>query len=92
MYNDKEYNVEVFGNGPVDACVKAIQKAGFNCEFLNYEQKALNMGSDATAMTIMHFKAPNGQTIISRGCDESTVKANLKAIFNGLNIMESLKN
>ena len=92
IYNDQEYNVEVFGNGPVDACVKAIQKAGFNCEFLNYEQKALNMGSDATAMTIMHFKAPNGQTIISRGCDESTVKANLKAIFNGLNIMENYKN
>ncbi len=90
-YNDKEYNVEVYGNGPVDACIKAIQKAGFNCEFLNYEQKALNMGSDASAMTIMHFKAPNGQTIISRGCDESTVMANLKAIFNGLNIMENMK-
>ena len=90
-YNDKEYNVEVYGNGPVDACIKAIQKAGFNCEFLNYEQKALNMGSDASAMTIMHFKAPNGQTIISRGCDESTVMANLKAIFNGLNIMENME-
>ena len=90
-YNDKEYNVEVYGNGPVDACIKAIQKAGFDCEFLNYEQKALNMGSDASAMTIMHFKAPNGQTIISRGCDESTVMANLKAIFNGLNIMENMK-
>lgn len=91
MYNDKEFNVEVVGNGPVDACVKAIQKAGFECNFLNYEQKALNMGSDATAMTIMHFETPNGQRVISRGCDESTVKANLKAIFNGLNIMESLK-
>lgn len=90
MYNDKEYNIEVFGNGPVDACVKAIQKAGFDCKFLNYEQKALNMGSDATAMTIMHFEAPNGQTIISRGCDENTVKANLKAIFNGLNIIENM--
>lgn len=91
LYNDKEYNVEVYGNGPVDACIKAIQKAGFKCEFLNYEQKALNMGSDASAMTIMHFKAQNGQTIISRGCDESTIMANLKAIFNGLNIMENIK-
>lgn len=91
MYDDKEHNVEVYGNGPVDACIKAIQKAGFNCEFLNYEQKALNMGSDASAMTIMHFKAPNGQTIISRGCDESTIMANIKAIFNGLNIMENMK-
>jgi len=91
MYKDKEFNIEVSGNGPVDACIKAIQKAGFNCEFLNYEQKALNMGSDASAMTIMLFKAPNGQTVISRGCDESTIKANIKAIFNGLNIIENLK-
>ena len=91
MYKDKEYNIEVSGNGPVDACIKAVQKAGFDCEFLNYEQKALNMGSDASAMTIMQFKAPNGQTVISRGCDESTVKANIKAIFNGLNIIENMK-
>ena len=91
MYKDKKYSMEVSGNGPVDSCIKALQKSGFNFEFLNYEQKALNMGSDATAMTIMQFKAPNGQTIISRGCDESTVKANLKAIFNGLNIIEKLQ-
>lgn len=91
MYNEKEFNIEVSGNGPVDGCIKAIQKAGFTCEFLNYEQKALNMGSDASAMTIMHFKAPDGKTIISRGCDESTLKANIKAIFNGLNIIENLK-
>lgn len=91
-YHDKEFSIEVSGNGPVDACIKAIKKAGFECEFLNYEQKALNVGSDASAMTIMQFKAPNGKTVISRGCDESTIKANIKAIFNGLNIIESMKN
>ena len=89
-HNNKEYNVESCGNGPVDACIKAVQKAGFNCEFLNYEQKALNMGSDASAMTIMYFKSPNGETIISRGCDENTVQANIKAIFNGLNIIDNM--
>ncbi len=89
-YKGEKYCIEESGNGPVDSCIKAIKKAGFNCEFLNYEQKALNMGSDASAMTIMYFKAPNGETIISRGCDESTVQANIKAIFNGLNIIETL--
>ena len=90
-YNNEEFNIEANGNGPVDACIKAVQKAGFEFEFLNYEQKALNMGSDASAMTIMYFKAPNGETVISRGCDENTVQANIKAIFNGLNIIENLK-
>ncbi len=94
MYNEKEFDVTVSGNGPVDACIKAIQKAGFSCELLHYEQQALNeelMGSGAIAMSVMHFKAPNGQSIISRGRDESTTKANIKAIFNGLNIIENLK-
>ncbi len=90
-YNNKQFDIEVSGNGPVDTCIKAIQKAGFECEFLNYEQKALNVGSDAKAMTIMQFKTKNGQTVISRGCDESTVNANIKAIFNGLNIIENMK-
>ena len=91
-YNNEKYDIKVQeGNGPVDACIKGIQQAGFECEFLNYEQKALNMGSDAQAMSIMQFKAQNGQTIISRGCDENTVTANIKAIFNGLNILESMK-
>ncbi len=92
-YNDKEYDIKLSGNGPVDACIKAIQKAGFNCELLHYEQQALNeeiMGSGATAMSIMHFKTPNGDSVISRGLDESTIKANIKAIFNGLNIIENL--
>ena len=90
-YNNEEFCIEASGNGPVDACIKAVQKAGFEFEFLNYEQKALNMGSDASAMTIMYFKSQNGETIISRGCDENTVQANIKAIFNGLNIIENLK-
>ena len=89
-YKDNLHKIEVAGNGPVDACIKAIQKAGFNCDLLNYEQQALNEGSNAMAMSVMYFKAPNGKTIISRGTDESTVKANIKAIFNGLNIMEQI--
>ena len=90
-YKGEKYCIEESGNGPVDACIKAIKKAGFNCEFLNYEQKALNMGSDASAMTIMYFKVPSGQTIVSRGCDENTFMANIKAIFNGFNIMDNMK-
>ena len=49
------------------------------------------MGSDAIGMTIMYFKSPSGQTIISRGCDENTFMANIKAIFNGFNIIDSMK-
>ena len=84
-----EFDISASGNGPIDACIKAVQQAGFNAVFENYEQKALNMGSDAVGMTIMYFKAKDGTTIISRGCDENTFMANIKAIFNGLNIIEN---
>lgn len=90
-YNGKEFDIDAYGNGPIDSCVKALQQTGLNVEFLNYEQRALNMGSDAIGMTIMYFKSPNGQTIISRGCDENTFMANIKAIFNGFNIIDSMK-
>ena len=89
-YKEQTFDLEAAGNGPIDACIKAIEKAGFKIEFLNYEQKALNMGSDAIGMTIMYFKDKDGQTFISRGCDENTFTANIKAIFNGLNILEEL--
>ena len=90
-YNGKEFDVTAEGNGPIDACIKAVQKTGVNIELINYEQKALNIGSDAAGMTIMYFKAPDGRTVISRGCDENTFTANIKAVFNGLNILEELK-
>lgn len=89
-HEDKEFNVVGEGNGPLDACLNALKQAGFTYKLLHYEQKALDeeiLGSGATAMTVIGFEAPNGETIISRGKDESTIKANVKAIFNGLNLI-----
>lgn len=89
-YND-EFDVKGVGNGPISACLNALKELGFNYKLLHYEQKAMDeeiLGSGATAMTVIHFETPDGNTIISRGKDESTMKANVKAIFNGLNIIE----
>lgn len=89
-YNDKEFDVTGEGNGPVDACLNALKQAGFDYKFLHYEQQALDeefLGAGAIAMSIIHFEAPDKQVIIARGKDESTIKANVKAIFNGLNLI-----
>lgn len=90
FHKDKCYDIDGHGNGPVDACLDALKQAGFEQKLLDYEQFALDgelSGSGAVAMTVMHFEDKNGKTIISRGKDESTAKANVKAIFNGLNLM-----
>lgn len=93
-HKDREFNVNCSGNGPLDACLNALKSSGFEKKLIHYEQKALdeeNMGSGAMAMTVIKFEAPNGKPIISRGFDESTAQANVKAIFNGLNIIENMK-
>ncbi len=84
------FDMNAQGNGPVDACLSALKQAGFPQKLVDYEQYALDseiFGSGATAMTVIHFEDLDGRTIIARGKDESTSKANVKAIFNGLNLM-----
>lgn len=87
---DREFDVMAEGNGPLDACLNALKQEGFGHKLLHYEQKAMDeelLGAGATAMTVIHFESNTGEIIISRGKDESTIKANVKAIFNGLNLM-----
>ena len=84
------FDMNAQGNGPVDACLSALKQAGFPQKLVDYEQYALDgeiFGSGATAMTVIHFEDFEGKTIVARGKDESTSRANVKAIFNGLNLM-----
>ena len=84
------FDLNAEGNGPLDACLSALKQAGFPQKLVNYKQYALDgeiFGSGASAMTVIHFESLDGQTIIARGKDENTQKANVKAIFNGLNLM-----
>ncbi len=91
---DKEYNLIGKGNGPLDACLNALSEAGFKQKLVHYEQAALDeelYSSGATAMSIIHFEMPDGTTILSRGKSKSTARANVKAVFNGLNMMAEKK-
>ena len=84
------FDMNAQGNGPVDACLSALKQAGFPQKLVDYEQYALDgeiSGSGASAMTVIHFEDLQGNVILARGKDESTLKANVKAIFNGLNLM-----
>lgn len=93
-YNSKDFSAEVEADGPLEACLSALKKSGFEQKLLHYEQKAIDeqlKGVNADAMTIIHLQAPNGESIICRGIDSSTAKANVKAVFNGLNLIEELK-
>lgn len=95
-FNDQEYNIDTIGNGPIDACINGLNDLHFEVKLINYSQSALNCpisGSSSQAMTVMYFQSPlDNQQIISRAINENTLKANVKAIFNGLNILYTLHN
>lgn len=92
-YNEQFYEVQGTGNGPLDCCLSALKQAGFEYKLSHYQQIALDediLGAGATAMTVIKFALPNNKTVIARGKDESTSNANVKAVFNGLNIIEKM--
>ncbi len=92
-HNNESFETEGKGNGPIDACLNALKTFGFEQKLIHYEQKAIDddiLGAGATAMTVIKLEAPNGKTVIARGRDENTAEANVKAIFNGLNIISKM--
>lgn len=89
-YKDEEYKVTGNGNGPLDACVNALKASGFDVKFTHYEQSSLDeeiLGAGSTAMSVVHLEDKNGNEIVGRARHGSTAVANIKAIFNALNII-----
>ncbi len=89
-YKEKRYNVTGEGNGPLSACLAALEKAGFPQKLIHYEQVAIDgeiKGVSADAMTVIKLESPNGKVITCRGLHTSTAQANIIALFNGLNLI-----
>lgn len=94
-FKDKDYKLKGTGNGPLDACVDALKQLNINVKLLHYEQSALDeeiKGSGATAMSVIHLEDSKGREIIGRARHESTAVANVRAIFNALNIISKEEN
>ncbi len=88
-YKNEEFDITAKGNGPIEGCINALKKAGFDIKLINYEQKTIEAqkGEEAEAMSIMQFDNNSNGTITARAINSSTAEANVKAIFNGLNLM-----
>ena len=94
-YKDKDFKVQGKGNGPVDACIQALRTSGFEVKLLHYEQSAIDeeiLGAGSNAMTVVHLEDKNGKEIIGRARHGSTAVANIKAIFNAMNIIYKTSN
>lgn len=93
FFNFKGEQKEVIGtgNGPLDACLNGLKKLGFEIEIFQYNQYSLDgdeKGSSARAMSEISMVDGKGNKIIARAIDTSTALANVKAVFNALNLCE----
>lgn len=91
FFNYKGENKEVIGagNGPLDACLNGLKKLGYKLELSHYKQYSLDgdiNGSSASAMSEIFVSDSKGNLITARAIDTSTALANVKAVFNALNL------
>lgn len=73
------------GDGPVDACYKAIEKVtGIKAKLLDYSIKAITRGKDALGEVTVKLMI-NKKEIVARGASTDIIEASGKAYLNGIN-------
>ncbi|HAO99591.1 MAG TPA: 2-isopropylmalate synthase [Fibrobacteres bacterium] len=94
-WKGKEQTLIGRGTGPVDACMHAVESIGLYFHLIEYAQHAVDIEHlDFAAYALSEIKLqrksgsgnpPEGPVAIGRGKDKDTIKANVKALFNGMN-------
>jgi len=78
------------GDGPVDACFKAIDKlTGIKGELQDYRIEAVTKGKDALGEVSLKLKA-KGKVASSRGSSTDIIESSIRAYLNAVNKIESL--
>ena len=73
------------GDGPVDACFKAIDKiTKIKAKLLNYNLEAVTKGKDAQGLVRVEIKVDGG-TVGGRGASTDILEASVKAYLDALN-------
>jgi 2-isopropylmalate synthase len=86
---NKTLSVQSIGDGPVDACFKAIDKiTGVKGELQDYRIEAVTKGKDALGEVSLKLKA-KGKVVSSRGSSTDIVESSIRAYLNALNKIES---
>ncbi len=74
------------GDGPVDACYKAIEKiTGIQFKLLDYSLKAATSGKDALGEVSVRVRSDSGIELSGRGASTDIVEASAKAYVNAVN-------
>ncbi len=89
-YKNKALSAKSSGDGPVDACFKAVDKiTGIKGELQDYRIEAVTKGKDALGEVSLKLKA-KGRMVTARGSSTDIIESSIRAYINALNKIESL--
>jgi len=89
-YKNQLLSAKSTGDGPVDACFKAIDKlTGIKGELQDYRIEAVTKGKDALGEVSLKLKA-KGKVASSRGSSTDIIESSIRAYLNAVNKIESL--
>jgi 2-isopropylmalate synthase len=87
--NGKKLSGVSSGDGPVDACFKAIDKVtGYKVKLEDFRLEAVTSGKDALGQVSLKLKAP-GLTVSGRGSSTDIVEAAVKAYIDAVNKLKN---
>ena len=80
-------------NGPIDAVQRGLKETfGINIKVLDYEEHALQSGSNSQAAAYIHMLDGNsGHVTYGVGVSSNITRASVRAIFSAVNRLELLK-
>lgn len=89
VYTDAgvEKKFEAVGNGPIDAAKRGLQEElGIDIKILDYEEHALQSGSNSQAAAYIHLlDVESGSVTYGVGVSSNITRASVRAIFSAVN-------
>ena len=89
VYTDHgaEKSFEAVGNGPIDAARRGLaEELGINIKVLDYEEHALQSGSNSQAAAYIHLlDGETGRVTYGVGVSSNITRASIRAIFSAMN-------
>ncbi|MCR5417980.1 MAG: 2-isopropylmalate synthase [Lachnospiraceae bacterium] len=83
----EEKSFDAVGNGPIDAVRRGLtQELNINIKVLDYEEHALQSGSNSQAAAYIHLlNADDGRVTYGVGVSSNITRASIRAIFSAIN-------
>ena len=86
VYKGQAATVEGQGSGPLDSLVHALtDKFSLAYDIVDYQEHALESGSDSSAAAYILVKSPSGEELYGAGQHKSITKASLRGLVAAIN-------